>query len=50
MKNKLSIRDLKVKSFVTDLKVGERDTVKGGNTMPAMKQVLNLVLSSAITP
>ncbi|ELR71605.1 hypothetical protein C900_02520 [Fulvivirga imtechensis AK7] len=33
MKSKLSIKDLKVKSFVTDLQVGERNTVKGGNTI-----------------
>lgn len=32
-KNKLSINDLKVKSFVTDFSNGEENTVKGGNTI-----------------
>ncbi|UII31766.1 pinensin family lanthipeptide [Fulvivirga ulvae] len=32
-KSKLSINDLKVKSFVTDFAKGEVNTVKGGNTV-----------------
>lgn len=32
-KTKLSINDLKVKSFVTDFSNGEENTVKGGNTI-----------------